>query len=47
MADLWAVGAIAYEIFGGENPFYSNNPLLDTMSYDNEDLPNLPSKCFS
>ncbi|CAG9767740.1 unnamed protein product [Ceutorhynchus assimilis] len=43
-SDLWAVGAIAYEIFGAQNPFYGNkNTRLSSMSYKNEDLPPLPN----
>ena len=40
-ADLWATGALAYEIFGGDNPFYSQ---LNSVSYREEDLPPLPGK---
>ena len=43
-ADLWATGALAYEIFGGDNPFYSN---FNSASYREEDLPPLPGKCLS
>ncbi len=35
-ADVWAVGAIAYEVFGGENPFYRRR-----RRHDNS-LPSLP-----
>ena len=38
-ADLWAAGALAYEIFGEENPFYGQ---LDARYYSDEDLPSLP-----
>ena len=38
-ADLWATGALAYEIFGGDNPFYSQ---LNSASYREQDLPPLP-----
>lgn len=38
-ADLWAVGALAYEMFGGSNPFYAQ---LNSASYREEDLPPLP-----
>ena len=43
-SDLWAVGALAYEIFGGENPFYRNKSgrRLDSRTYREEDLPPLP-----
>lgn len=45
-SDLWAVGAIAYEILGGENPFYpSQGHLREQLSsrhYTEEDLPPLP-----
>lgn len=43
-SDLWAVGAIAYEILGGENPFYLSptQPQLSTHHYLEEDLPSLP-----
>ena len=40
-ADLWATGALAYEIFGGDNPFYSH---LSSSSYREEDLPPLSGK---
>uniref|UniRef100_A0A1L8DL21 non-specific serine/threonine protein kinase n=1 Tax=Nyssomyia neivai TaxID=330878 RepID=A0A1L8DL21_9DIPT len=36
-ADLWTSGAIAYEIFGAENPFYSHN--VKSYSYNDGDLP--------
>lgn len=44
-ADLWAAGAIAYEIFGDKNPFYGEKgqkPLLMNHSYAESDLPPLP-----
>ncbi|CAG5118453.1 unnamed protein product [Candidula unifasciata] len=45
-SDLWAVGAIAYEILGGENPFYPSRgherKQLSSRSYTEEDLPALP-----
>jgi PTEN induced putative kinase 1 len=41
-ADLWAVGAIAYEIFGGKNPFSRSGRLL-AANYSERDLPDLPS----
>lgn len=51
-SDLWACGAIAYEIFGSVNPFYGqsrtdesqdtpNQPILKSASYQDEDLPAL------
>ena len=40
-ADLWAAGALAYEIFGAVNPFYG---YLDARHYSEEDLPVLPGK---
>ncbi|XP_050524704.1 serine/threonine-protein kinase Pink1, mitochondrial [Daktulosphaira vitifoliae] len=44
-ADVWAVGAIAYEIFSGSNPFYSyqkgKSPLLRNATYEEKDLPEL------
>lgn len=43
MSDLWSVGALAYEIFGCENPFYRNvSGRLDSKTYCVEDLPELP-----
>ena len=42
---MWAAGALAYEIFGGENPFYRNQRSarsFDNVSYKEDDLPNLP-----
>ncbi|XP_075407718.1 serine/threonine-protein kinase PINK1, mitochondrial isoform X2 [Tenrec ecaudatus] len=42
-ADVWAVGAIAYEIFGLSNPFYSRGPAhLESRSYQEAQLPALP-----
>lgn len=48
-SDLWACGAIAYEIFDSINPFYGQNqstetplqPILKSASYRDEDLPSL------
>lgn len=44
---MWAVGAMAYEIFSGSNPFYSYErgkpPLLLNSTYEEEDLPALDS----
>lgn len=44
-SDLWTAGAIAYEIFGALNPFYSNHnsPGLLSTNYTMDDLPCLPS----
>lgn len=46
-ADVWAVGAMAYEIFSGSNPFYSYErgvpPLLRNATYKEKDLPVLSS----
>ncbi|KAJ9594877.1 hypothetical protein L9F63_013838 [Diploptera punctata] len=45
-SDAWAVGAIAYEIFGQENPFYSSmagaKSLMRNATYSEDDLPPLP-----
>uniref|UniRef100_A0A8C5KWS6 Serine/threonine-protein kinase PINK1, mitochondrial n=1 Tax=Jaculus jaculus TaxID=51337 RepID=A0A8C5KWS6_JACJA len=42
-ADTWAVGAIAYEIFGFANPFYSQGKdHLESRSYREAQLPELP-----
>lgn len=44
-ADLWAVGTLAYEIYGAENPFYGGDGAsvrLDSRFYREEDLPDLP-----
>ena len=43
-ADLWTVGTLAYEIFGGSNPFYSPNCSLKNFNYDESSLPPLPLK---
>lgn len=47
-ADVWAVGAMAYEIFSGSNPFYSYErgkpPLLRNTTYKEENLPALNSE---
>uniref|UniRef100_A0A182JNP6 non-specific serine/threonine protein kinase n=1 Tax=Anopheles christyi TaxID=43041 RepID=A0A182JNP6_9DIPT len=41
-ADLWACGAIAYEIFGSNNPFYSDvNSALRNTTYEEDMLPPL------
>lgn len=42
-ADAWAVGAIAYEIFGLTNPFYGQGRAhLESRSYQEAQLPALP-----
>lgn len=49
-SDLWAIGALAYEIYGIENPFLSTrqNPIgnkrkcLDSATYKESQLPRLP-----
>lgn len=41
-ADAWAVGAITYEIFGQENPFYRAVG-LESRRYQEKQLPDLPS----
>lgn len=41
-ADAWAVGAIAYEIFGQPNPFYSPAG-LESRNYQEKQLPQLPA----
>ncbi|XP_037684239.1 serine/threonine-protein kinase PINK1, mitochondrial [Choloepus didactylus] len=42
-ADAWAVGAIAYEIFGLSNPFYGQGMThLESRSYQEAQLPALP-----
>ncbi|XP_008050982.1 serine/threonine-protein kinase PINK1, mitochondrial [Carlito syrichta] len=42
-ADAWAVGAIAYEIFGLTNPFYGQGKAhLESRSYQEAQLPALP-----
>ncbi|XP_045470032.1 serine/threonine-protein kinase Pink1, mitochondrial [Harmonia axyridis] len=44
-SDLWAAGALAYEIFGGDNPFYGgrDKATLRNATYKDEDLPEMPS----
>jgi PTEN induced putative kinase 1 len=39
-ADVWAAGAVAYEMFGDRNPFYGQNR-LDSRTYVSRDLPDL------
>ncbi|XP_036888923.1 serine/threonine-protein kinase PINK1, mitochondrial [Sturnira hondurensis] len=42
-ADAWAVGALAYEIFGLANPFYGQGGAhLESRSYQEAQLPALP-----
>ncbi|KAJ8918338.1 hypothetical protein NQ315_008031 [Exocentrus adspersus] len=43
-SDLWAAGAIAYEIFGSINPFYGDaaQEKLKSVSYKEDELPELP-----
>uniref|UniRef100_A0A8C1I897 Serine/threonine-protein kinase PINK1, mitochondrial n=1 Tax=Cyprinus carpio TaxID=7962 RepID=A0A8C1I897_CYPCA len=41
-ADAWAVGAIAYELFGQPNPFYSSQG-LEGRTYQEKQLPPLPA----
>ncbi|XP_022905952.2 serine/threonine-protein kinase Pink1, mitochondrial [Onthophagus taurus] len=43
-SDVWAAGTIAYEIFGGINPFYGGFGFekLKSWNYKDEDLPDLP-----
>lgn len=42
-ADAWAVGALAYEIFGLANPFYGRGGAhLESRSYQEGQLPALP-----
>ncbi|KAM9343316.1 serine/threonine-protein kinase PINK1, mitochondrial [Pholidichthys leucotaenia] len=41
-ADAWAVGAISYEIFGEQNPFYRAVG-LESRTYQDNQLPPLPS----
>ncbi|XP_028849849.1 serine/threonine-protein kinase PINK1, mitochondrial-like [Denticeps clupeoides] len=41
-ADAWAVGAMAYELFGQKNPFYGPCG-LEGRSYQEKQLPALPS----
>nr|XP_060614701.1 serine/threonine-protein kinase PINK1, mitochondrial [Anolis sagrei ordinatus] len=40
-ADSWAVGALAYEIYGAGNPFYGP---LEGRSYQDSDLPPFPEE---
>ena len=47
-SDVWASGALAYEIFGCENPFYgrvvAHGKKLRNNDYTEQDLPDLPGK---
>jgi len=44
-SDLWAIGAIGYEVFGAPNPFYGNKTSrLSSQTYRDSDLPPLPVK---
>uniref|UniRef100_A0A8C6CX90 Serine/threonine-protein kinase PINK1, mitochondrial n=1 Tax=Moschus moschiferus TaxID=68415 RepID=A0A8C6CX90_MOSMO len=44
-ADAWAVGALAYEIFGLRNPFYGQGRAhLESRSYQEAQLPALPER---
>ncbi|CAB0011101.1 unnamed protein product [Nesidiocoris tenuis] len=44
-SDVWAAGAIAYELFTGQNPFHANESggraLLNSRNYREQDLPPL------
>ncbi|KAG8506651.1 Serine/threonine-protein kinase PINK1, mitochondrial [Galemys pyrenaicus] len=47
-ADAWAVGALAYEIFGLSNPFYGQGRAhLESRSYQEAQLPALPESAPS
>ena len=42
-ADAWAVGTLAYEIFGLSNPFYGQGGAhLESRSYQEAQLPAMP-----
>ncbi|KAK6639893.1 Serine/threonine-protein kinase Pink1, mitochondrial [Polyplax serrata] len=41
-SDVWAVGAIAYELFNMENPYYDKTTRITSTNYKEEDLPELP-----
>ena len=47
-ADIWAVGALAYEIFTGKNPFFryknQETEVLRNTSYSENMLPKLPDE---
>ncbi|RDD43427.1 Serine/threonine-protein kinase PINK1, mitochondrial [Trichoplax sp. H2] len=40
-SDVWAIGCLAFEIFGQENPFLNT---FDSSSYQEYELPELPSR---
>eukprot|EP00092_Neocalanus_flemingeri_P022378 GFUD01024271.1.p1 GENE.GFUD01024271.1~~GFUD01024271.1.p1 ORF type:complete len:615 (+),score=218.57 GFUD01024271.1:159-2003(+) len=43
-SDLWTAATLAYQIFGGQNPFYGqSNIALDTRTYTSSMLPPLPN----
>lgn len=44
LADLWASGTLAYEIFTRSNPFYSK---MSSATYMEDELPELPSRLHS
>lgn len=42
-ADAWSAGALAYEIFGADNPFYNTGQgRLDSRNYRLDELPHMP-----
>ena len=47
-SDVWAVGALAYEIFGSANPFYGRvatpGRKLQNDTYIEKDLPDFPGE---
>ena len=43
-SDLWTAGTLAYQIYGGDNPFYQQ---LDSREYSLSDLPTFPSSSSS
>lgn len=46
-SDLWALGTMAYEIFGVDNPFYrktAGSLRLDSATYDESQLPPFPER---
>uniref|UniRef100_A0A1I8BUR5 non-specific serine/threonine protein kinase n=1 Tax=Meloidogyne hapla TaxID=6305 RepID=A0A1I8BUR5_MELHA len=44
MADTWAAGTLAYEIFTRRNPFYA---VLSSATYKESDLPPLPTRLIN
>jgi len=42
-SDLWTAATLAYQIFGGQNPFYGQKRGLDSRTYTCAMLPPLPS----